>query len=153
MPAAVCPSAFDDANGFGHGSSAMLGRCGGGGSVEALGFGNHRRFVERQQIRIGRGGSGQREGLLHGAANRIGIEAIGGGARGSLIERHANRKPAILLGDVLMNGVVGEARERAEMRAEERLDIRNTRATLAACCTAPKSSLAFASAIRSQRPG
>jgi hypothetical protein len=42
-----------------------------------------------------------------------------------LIERHANRDPAILLGDVLMDGVVGEARESGAMRAEERLDIGN----------------------------
>ncbi len=81
------PGAFDDADGFGHCSSAMLGRCGGGGGIEAPGFGNRRGFGERQQIRIGRGGSSQREGLLHRGANRIGIEAIGGGARGSLIER------------------------------------------------------------------
>ena len=40
-----------------------------------------------------------------------------------LIQRHANREPAILLGHVLMDGVVGETRERAEMRAEERLDV------------------------------
>ena len=112
--------------GFGNCTSAMLWRGCRRSGVEPLGFRNDRWFVERQQIRIRRSRPGQRQSLFYGTVNRIGIEAVGCCARGSMIESHANRKPAILLGHVLMNGVVRKARESAEVRAEKRFDIGNS---------------------------
>ena len=70
----------------------------------------------------------------------IGIQSVGGGTRGPLIHRDAHRKPLRLLGHVLMNGVVGESRQRVAMRGEQ---IASTSAMPDACaarCTASKSS-------------
>ena len=42
-----------------------------------------------------------------------------------MIDRRPDREPLRLLGDVLMNGVVGEARQRVAVRAEYSLDFHN----------------------------
>jgi alpha-D-ribose 1-methylphosphonate 5-triphosphate synthase subunit PhnG len=65
-----------------------------------------------------------------------------------MIQRHANRNPAILLGDVLMNGVVGKARERAKC-APKSASTSETPSDFAACCTTPnKLAAAFGQRLR-----
>jgi hypothetical protein len=63
--------------------------------------------------------------LLDSLPGRLGIQAIGGRARCSVIHHDANRKPAILLSNILMNDVVGEARESPGMSTEKHLDVGN----------------------------
>src|SRR5712692_295903 len=53
----------------------------------------------------------QREGGLDGATKGIFVGAIGRGARRAAVYDGANRDGKALLGDVLMNAVVGEARQ------------------------------------------
>ena len=54
----------------------------------------------------------KREGGFDRGAKRVFINAIRGGARGSAIDDRANRNRQPVLGDVLVNGVVGETRQR-----------------------------------------
>ncbi len=65
-----------------------------------------------QEARILRLAVGKRERRFDRGAERVFIDAIGRGARGSAVNDRAdgNRQP--MLGDVLVNGVVGETRQR-----------------------------------------
>ena len=61
------------------------------------------------------------------AAYGIGVEPVGGRARGASIDCRANREVRAALGDILMDSVVGEAGERLILGIEDRFDIGHAR--------------------------
>src|SRR6266566_1119608 len=61
--------------------------------------------VLRQTVREG-------ERSFDGGAERVFVDSIRGGARGAAVGDRANRNRQAVLGDVLVNGIVGETRQR-----------------------------------------
>ena len=70
------------------------------------------RAGHRQQIGIARLAARQRCRGGHHAAQRFVVGLVGGGARRAAVEHGAHRNGERLLGDVLVDRVVGEARQR-----------------------------------------
>jgi len=62
--------------------------------------------------------AGEAGGRGNHAVQRFVVGFVRGGASGPAIENGAHRNVQVLLGDVLMNRVVGEARERIGYRAD-----------------------------------
>ena len=115
---------FHGGNGFGDGLRPLMWRHLGGGLAPAVDAAIFGRFGQRQRFRVGLGQARERDGLLHHVANGIGVQAIGGGACGASFDARRAPKMHALLGDVLMDGIVGEARQRAAIAARDQgLDI------------------------------
>ena len=92
-------------------AGAVVGSGGGGGGEEAVYFAN---FLLREHgEKVGIFGLHAREGFGGGddAAEGVEIGFIGGGAGGAAVEDSADGDDEILLGDVLVDGVIGEAGE------------------------------------------
>ena len=127
MPAAVCPadSTMPMASAT---ACARLGgsdRCGGG--VPAVDGGRRGGIGERQERRIRFLQFCQSDGLIDDPADGSIVQQVGGGARGAPVDLHAHGKIAAALRHVLMDGVVGEARERARSGGQDHLGIRRPR--------------------------
>src|ERR1700740_1811176 len=69
----------------------------------------------RQQTRIFGLTVGQRNGCLDSGAQGVLINAIRGGARGAAVCNRANGDAETVFGHVLVNAVVGETREGADV--------------------------------------
>ena len=78
-----------------------------------------------QKVRIGRHRFRQRDGLIHGRPDRVRVEPVSRGAGSLVVQLHAHREPLRLLGHVLMNGIVGEPRERLAMSSDQSLYVGN----------------------------
>jgi hypothetical protein len=66
----------------------------------------------RQEARIFRLAVRERKRRFDRGAQRVFVDAIGGGAGGAAVDDGANGHGEAAFGDVLVDGVVGEARER-----------------------------------------
>ena len=96
----------------GDGVGAILRRGGSGGGEIALDLGIFLRAGHGQQAGIFRLAARQSGGSGDDAAQRIVVGFVGGGASGAAVEDGAHGDAECLLGDILVDGVVGEARER-----------------------------------------
>ena len=61
--------------------------------------------------------------LRHHIANAVAVQAVGGGARGAPFDHRPHRKLGAALAHILMNCVVGEARERLRLFGDDGLDL------------------------------
>ena len=64
-----------------------------------------------QEAGVLRLAAGQRERSFDRGAQRVLIDAVGGGARGAAVNNGTNRNRQPMLSDVLMNAIVGETRQ------------------------------------------
>src|ERR1039458_4385453 len=81
--------------------------------------------VRRQQAGVGLLQFRESHGLFDNLPNGRVVQPVGGGARGAPVDLHAHGKVAAALGDVLMDGVVGEAREGAGPGHQDGLGVRD----------------------------
>ena len=102
----------------GDGAGAVGRRRVGGVFKIARGLGVFLRPGHRQEIGIARLAARQRLRGFDHAPQRIVVGLVGGRARRAAVEHGSHRNGEHLLGDVLMNRVVGEARERVGDHAD-----------------------------------
>ena len=81
------------------------------------------RSWHRQQIGIGMLHLRQRFGRLYYATQAVTVVLVCAGARRTVAEGGAHRNVVLLFRDVLMNRIVGKARERAASAGNEQLDL------------------------------
>ena len=99
--------------------AGAIGRRGVGGVLKiARDLGVFLRAGHGQQVGIVRLAARQRLRGFDHAPQRIVVGLVGGGARRAAVEDGAHGNGEHLLGDVLVNGVVGEARERVGDHAD-----------------------------------
>jgi len=119
------PRPFHHPNRSRHRTRAVLRRRRGSAGFNAVEARHGRWLSQRQKLGIGGSRLGERNRLFHCAADRRGLQSIGGGASGPVIQRRPDREPLRLLRDVLMDGVVGEAGQRVAVCAKYGLDFHN----------------------------
>ena len=101
-----------DGDGFFDGAGAVARRGSGGGGEVARDLGIFLRAGHGQQVGIFRLAAREQRGRGDHAAERVVVGLVGGGAGGAAVEDGAHGDAEMLLGDVLVDGVVGEAGER-----------------------------------------
>ena len=84
-----------------------------------------RRLRQRQQVRIALDQARDRDRLGHHVADAVAIQPVGGGARGPPVDHRPHRKLRAALADILMDRIVGEARERLCLFGDDGLDLRH----------------------------
>jgi hypothetical protein len=106
------PRFYSDVAGAPHGAGAIVRRERGGGSRETVDLPITLLPRNRQQMRIFRLATRQRKRRVDRTTQRIFVNAIGRSPRRSPIHNGAHRNSEPVLGDVLMDRVVGETRKR-----------------------------------------
>jgi hypothetical protein len=111
IPAATWPLRIAKSQDFFYGAGAVFGSGGGGFVGEAIDSAIELLAGHRQEAGNFWLAMGELQRGLYRCAKRIFVKAIGGGTGGAAVYDGSNGDGDAVFGDVLVNGVVGEARE------------------------------------------
>ena len=93
-------------------SRALLGCAAGSILVERPGWLDRQRRCQARVVGVDRGAAGVVEGILGQHIQGVSVDTVGRARAQAPFDRNAQGDAGIALVDVLVNGVIGEARER-----------------------------------------